>query len=357
MRTARRRRPSGRRRRARATPRRRSRSSPTPPVSHAPCRIAGEGDGGEHERERREAQRREIHRSSALSCTVSSSRSSAQRACSASSSSSPSACAVQHARASRASRLARVAERDERVPAQPARVVARDVEPREQVVVESRRRPRARRPGRRAPPVGLEAGAAALDAAVPGADVLADVAAVHLRAERGAVVDSGSARAPASSRRGSGWRRGRRARRGRRSGRRRCSACRSRSPGSSARVGLELGGGDERPEHDPGAVARRDQHRVLAVEADARSARPPRGRRAGSRRRARGRARRARGRARRASRGARRSRRGGRSAAAVPKPARTLGLGRPVAERRGDDAAGALERAARGGTTPPAGWS
>ena len=31
---------------------------------------------------------------------------------------------------------------------------------------------------------------------------------------------------------------------------------------------LQLGGRDERPEHDPRAVAPRDQHRVLAVEAD-----------------------------------------------------------------------------------------
>ena len=31
---------------------------------------------------------------------------------------------------------------------------------------------------------------------------------------------------------------------------------------------LDLGVGDERAEHDPGAVAARDQHRVLAVEAD-----------------------------------------------------------------------------------------
>ena len=34
---------------------------------------------------------------------------------------------------------------------------------------------------------------------------------------------------------------------------------------------LELDVGDERAEHDPGAVAARDQHRVLAVEADARA--------------------------------------------------------------------------------------
>src|SRR5712691_3640973 len=78
-------------------------------------------------------------------------------------------------------RLAGVAERDERVAAQPARVVARNVEP----VV-----PFTERCAVRFQPVdeadvrgwiGFEARPAALHAAVPGADILADVAAVHLR--------------------------------------------------------------------------------------------------------------------------------------------------------------------------------
>ena len=40
---------------------------------------------------------------------------------------------------------------------------------------------------------------------------------------------------------------------------------------SSGARRLDLDVGDERPEHDPGAVRARDQHRVLAVEADARA--------------------------------------------------------------------------------------
>ena len=44
-------------------------------------------------------------------------------------------------------------------------------------------------------------------------------------------------------------------------------------PASSARRRLEPGRGDERAEHDPRPVPPRDQHRVLAVEADAGSGR------------------------------------------------------------------------------------
>ena len=42
---------------------------------------------------------------------------------------------------------------------------------------------------------------------------------------------------------------------------------------SSGAVGSSSAVGDERAEHDPGAVPARDQHRVLAVEADARTRR------------------------------------------------------------------------------------
>ena len=171
----------------------------------------------------------------------------------------------------RGARRRRVAERDERVAAQVARVVARDVQAlvaRAQLLVvglepvderhvrlgvRARARPRGasrsrgstgRRPGRcRSRRRGR-------------------------RAPRG--TPRGSGPAPASSTRGSASRRACPARRARRSGRRRCRACRSRSR-LERRRRLELGVGDERAEHDPRAVAPRDQHRVLAVEADARA--------------------------------------------------------------------------------------
>src|SRR5439155_1120731 len=41
--------------------------------------------------------------------------------------------------------------------------------------------------------------------------------------------------------------------------------------GVERRRGVDLGGSDERSEHDPGAVTAGDQQRVLAVEADARA--------------------------------------------------------------------------------------
>ena len=115
--------------------------------------------------------------------------------------------------------------------------------------------------------VGLEAAAAALDAPVPGADVLADVAPVDLRAERGAVGlgDRLGHLCPVGEAAGgvedAGLVEG--------AGRAGVDAA---GAGAAARAhgrrGLELRRGHERPEHDPGAVAGGDQHRVLAVEAD-----------------------------------------------------------------------------------------
>ena len=61
----------------------------------------------------------------------------------------------------------------------------------------------------------------------------------------------------------------RRARRARLSGTPRCRACTTRSRASSGAVASTSAVGDERSEHDPRAVPARDQHRVLAVEADA----------------------------------------------------------------------------------------
>ena len=96
-------------------------------------------------------------------------------------SSSPAAIAVEHREVLGA---ADVPERDERVSPEPARVVARDVEPRRRRR-RARVRPASSQPTRSTwPASGLSAGAPLLDAAVPGAHVLADVAAVHLRAER-----------------------------------------------------------------------------------------------------------------------------------------------------------------------------
>ena len=88
------------------------------------------------------------------------------------------------------------------------------------------------------------------------------------RARRG--TPRGSRRAPASSTRGSVSSRACPARRALRSGRRRCRACTSRSPARAARI-ARARLRDERAEHDPRAVTPRDQHRVLAVEADARA--------------------------------------------------------------------------------------
>ena len=81
----------------------------------------------------------------------------------------------------------------------------------------------------------------------------------------------GSLPPSASSRRGNGSRRARRAR-SERSRRARVDAERAApAAGVERRRRLELDVGDERPEHDPRPVGARDQHRVLADEADARA--------------------------------------------------------------------------------------
>ena len=83
--------------------------------------------------------------------------------------------------------VAGVPERDECVAPEPARVVPGDVEAAEQVLVEGRL---LAEPGEQVDVgrlVGLVGAATALDPAVPRADVLADVAAVDLGAELGAV--------------------------------------------------------------------------------------------------------------------------------------------------------------------------
>ena len=112
------------------------------------------------------------------------------------------------------------------------------------------------------------AGPALLDPAVPRADVLADVAAVD-RASSGARYGSGIARRrlrPVGEAAG----RVERPRLVERAGRAGLDAERAGAAvGVERRRRLDLGVRDERPEHDPGAVAARDQERVLAVEADA----------------------------------------------------------------------------------------
>ena len=166
--------------------------------------------------------------------------------------------------------VADVAERDERVPAQPARVVPRHVEPVElvdqlaRVGLEPRDQIDVR--GR----VGLQLRAPPLDAAVPRADVLADVAAVDLRAELGAVGlrDRLGRLRPVRE----AARRVEHAGLVERAGRAGVDAARARAAaGVERRRRLELGGRDERAEHDPRAVPAREHHRVLAVEADARA--------------------------------------------------------------------------------------
>src|SRR5438128_1226259 len=115
-------------------------------------------------------------------------------------------------------------------------------------------------------------GAALLDAAVPRTHVLADVAAVDLRAELVAVVRR--------NRRG-GLRPVRQALRRvedaglvQRTGRTGFDAERARAAVGAERLRrLDLGGGDERSQHDPRTVSARDQQRVLAVETDTRARR------------------------------------------------------------------------------------
>ena len=164
-----------------------------------------------------------------------------------------------------------VAERHERVSPQvprsrfPARTDGRSAH------ATPRRRPRASRPATR--PALRAVGSRLvrppfLDAAVPRADVLADVAAVDRRAEVLAVLLGN--RAGPLRRPGEAPVRVEHAGVVERPGRAGLDAERAGAAVSDERRRrLELDVGDERPEHDPRAVAARDQHRVLPVEAEA----------------------------------------------------------------------------------------
>src|SRR6185312_3298178 len=104
-------------------------------------------------------------------------------------------------------------------------------------------------------------------AAVPRADVLADVAPVHLRAELGAVLLRDRPGRLAQVRKAArGVERARLVERARRAG---VDAERARPAVECKRLrALELDVGDHGAENDPRAVPVRDQHRVLAVEPD-----------------------------------------------------------------------------------------
>src|SRR6266536_275244 len=163
-----------------------------------------------------------------------------------------------------------VPERDDRVALQVAAVVARHVQP----VVTSRQLVRVGGQPVRERDDGLSArllaGAPLLDAAIPRADVLADVAAVDAVLERRAHLLRDRLRRLRPV--GETKRRVERAGLVERAGRARVDA----EPAGAAvelerRRRLDLDVGDERSEHDPRAEAFRDQERVLAVEADARA--------------------------------------------------------------------------------------
>ena len=244
-----------------------------------------------------------------------------------------------HGPAERAARLgaagAGVPERDDRVPPQPARVVSRDVEPAR----------RGRRRGRGSSP--SQASEVDVGGFVGGLDRRA---APRRRGSTGRRPGRCRSRRP-GPRAGRGRPPGSRARTCVQYERHRVA---SSTPGSSSApvghasmqrvhepqpariggVGSSSAAGDERPEHDPGAVPLGDQHRVLAVEADA-------GASGGLAvdvlvrvdEHAVGGAERAR-RARRASRAARRSRRARRSAAAARGPAAARAPGASSRARR-----------------------
>ena len=162
-------------------------------------------------------------------------------------------------------RVARVAERDERVPAEPAGVVARDEEA---VVLLDQRAAVGLEPGPQVDVSGIgrrSVVAALLDAAVPRADVLTDVAAVDLCSELLAVLH------------GNGVRRLRPVREAARGVERSGLVERAGRAGVDAEAAVaavgverrrrgELEVGDERAQHHPGAMAAGDQQRVLAVE-------------------------------------------------------------------------------------------
>ncbi len=164
-----------------------------------------------------------------------------------------------------------VAGRDERVAAQVARVVARDEQPLvalAQLLV-GRGQPVGERDDRLGARGERLARAPLLGPAVPGADVLADVAAVDLDAERLAVLlrhGVGRLRPVREA-----ARRVELARLVERAGRAGVDAEAARAAVErERRRRLDLRLGEERPEHDPRAVPARDQHRVLAVEPDPR---------------------------------------------------------------------------------------
>ena len=163
--------------------------------------------------------------------------------------------------------LAGVAECDESVSLQPARIVARDIEAPQQVVVEPVLVVEDRDEIDVRGGIGRAAGAPAFDSAIPGADVLADVASVELRAERLAVGLGNRLRHLCPVGEAAGCVEN--ARLVERAGRTGIDAA---GAGAATRRHrrrrLELRGGDERPEDDPRAVPLRDQQRVLPVEAD-----------------------------------------------------------------------------------------
>ena len=169
-------------------------------------------------------------------------------------------------------RVARVSGRDERVAAQVARILAREVQALvalAQLLVAGLE-PLDERHVRLGVGGRSRVLAALLDPAVPRADVLADVAAVHLGSELAAVLLGNRARRLRPVREAA--RRVERARLVERSRGAGLDAERARAAVELERRGaLELRVRDERPEHDPGSVTPRDQHRVLAVEADARA--------------------------------------------------------------------------------------
>ncbi len=228
--------------------------------------VLGERDQDDDEREGDQPDERDPALD-APQLHVAPSRSSAQRAWSARSVVLALGVPPERRAAPPGSLAARVSERDDRVPPQPARIVPRDVQPRDQVGLD---RSLGGKPGEQVDVgglVGRQAGAAPLDAPVPRTDVLADVAAVHLRAERRAV----GLRDRLGHLRPVGEAAGRveHARLVERTRRAGLDAAGAGAAALGHRHGqLELQFGHERPEHDPRAVAARDQHRVLAVEAD-----------------------------------------------------------------------------------------
>ena len=245
-----------------------------------------------------------------------------------------------------------VAERDERVTPKPARVVPRHVQPVE--LLDERRavdlEPVGERDGRHRVVRKWLPCTPLLHASVPRADVLADVAAVDAIVERvHHVVGDRSRRLRPVRETTRGVEHARLIERSRRAG---VDAERAApTAGIERRARFELDVGHERPEHDPRAVRSRDEHRVLADEADAWPARRRRGRRGGSRRRAPGTTRRASARARRAGRGGARSGRARHSAAAVPR--RDGAPGRERSSRAPPRRPSALPRAASPGDTRP----